>query len=59
LNEDVESLVNLISSSDGAFIDMQAIIFRFTYDAICQIAFGIRPRTLENGADPILKAFDR
>ena len=56
---DVDDLVDVISASNGTEIDVQSLFFKFTFDAICQIAFGIRPHAVKKDDVPVLDAFDR
>ena len=38
--------------------DLQQLLYRYTFDSICAIAFGHQPHTLRDGPSPLLAAFD-
>ena len=57
--QDVESLVQILNDSNGEEIDVQKLFFKFTFDTICQVAFGLRPHALNKENVPVLDAFDR
>ncbi|AYV77733.1 MAG: CYP86A7 [Edafosvirus sp.] len=52
-------ILNKIASSANNKIDIQDLFFRYTFDCICEIAFGFEANTLKNKRSEFSNAFDR
>ena len=46
------------NASSGEPFDIQQLLYCYTFDSICAIAFGHAPRTLRDGSSEFLRAFD-
>eukprot|EP01060_Flectonema_neradi_P025079 TRINITY_DN33911_c0_g1_i1.p1 TRINITY_DN33911_c0_g1~~TRINITY_DN33911_c0_g1_i1.p1 ORF type:complete len:487 (+),score=74.41 TRINITY_DN33911_c0_g1_i1:44-1504(+) len=43
-----KKLAEILAKSNGKILDVQALMFSYTFDSICEIAFGIGAGSLEN-----------